>query len=120
MAKSDSKSGMLLLQESYNSLSSAPSPDIQFWDPAIPVAESVAKEAARIASLFVHVDKYDTHGEQVSPFILHLFYCSQAIYWEKARTTGDESAVIAVDNLTKALKIMDDRRWKVAGESLPC
>ncbi|KUJ19234.1 uncharacterized protein LY89DRAFT_612827 [Mollisia scopiformis] len=117
-------SGMLLLQESYISPISAPSPDIHFWDPTLPVAESIANEAARIARGFirivhdfVHSGKYNHPSELVSPFILHLFYHSQTIHWEKARTTGSESAAEGAKALTAVLKVMDDR-WKVAGEYL--
>lgn len=103
---------MLLLQESYSSFLKAPSPDIGFWDPNIPIAESVAKEAARIGRAFMSSKAPAT--EQVSPFILHLFYCSQAIYREKVRRTGSESAAEAAETLNKVLDVMDGR-WKVAG-----
>ncbi|KAE8454371.1 hypothetical protein EG329_005296 [Mollisiaceae sp. DMI_Dod_QoI] len=94
----------------------APSPDIHFWDPSIPVAESIAKEAARVSSVFMS-RKYPFPLEQVSPFILHLFYSSQAIFWEKARNTGSESAAEAAELLTRTLKVLEER-WKVAGEYL--
>jgi hypothetical protein len=109
---------MLLLQESYTGILNAPSPDIHFWDPTIPVAESIAKEAARVAVGFMSLKsplQDALPSELVSPFILHLFYCSQMIYREKARSTGSESAFQAVEVLTSVLKVMD-QRWKAAGE----
>jgi hypothetical protein len=38
---------MLLLQKPYTALLKLPSPEIEFWDPSIPVAECIAKETAR-------------------------------------------------------------------------
>ena len=107
-------SGMLLLQESYTSLLKVPSPDIQFWDPTIPVADSIAKEAVRVATAFLSV-RGPLPSELVSPFILHLFYCSHMIYTEKGRSTGSESALQATEVLSSGFKAMDER-WKAAGQ----
>lgn len=106
---------MLLLQESYSTMPVAPSPNIAFWDPTVPVAESIAKESARIAREFMYSGQYVLPSEVVSPFIIHLFYSSQVIYWEKARNTISEVAAEGAAELTKVLKVMDDR-WKVSGE----
>ncbi|KAF8861379.1 hypothetical protein BDZ45DRAFT_267259 [Acephala macrosclerotiorum] len=81
-------SGMLLLQESYSCMSKAPSPDIHFWDPTVSIAESTAREAARIATAFLSRDDVGPATEKVSPFILHLFYHAQVIYSEKAKRAG--------------------------------
>lgn len=57
-------------------------------------------------------------SELVSPFILHLFYTSQTILAEKARTTGSESTFQAAEVLTRVLKVMD-QRWKAGGKLWP-
>jgi hypothetical protein len=105
---------MLLIQESYSALAKVPSPDVYFWDPSIPVAESIAKESARIAVAFMTL-KGPLPFEEVSPFILHLFYCSQTIFAEKARIKGSESALQTVEVLTRVFRVMNER-WKAAGK----
>ncbi|CZR61428.1 related to fungal specific transcription factor [Phialocephala subalpina] len=108
-------SGMLLLQESYSCLCKVPSPDIHFWDPTISIAESIARESARIATSFLAKNDVGPATEKVSPFILHLFYHSQVIFLEKAKRTGIEAAAESVGVLSKVLVVMDER-WKAAGK----
>jgi hypothetical protein len=103
---------MLLLRESYTALLKVPSQDIEFWDPTIPVAEIIAKDSARRGAVFMALTG-PLPSEYVSPFILHLFYSSQTILVEKVRSTGSESALQAVQVLTRVLKAMD-LRWKAA------
>jgi hypothetical protein len=107
-------SGMLLLQESYSALPGVPSPDFKVWDPNIPVAENIAKESARVAVAFMAL-KGPLSSEEISPFILHLFYCSQTIFMEKARSKGSESALQTAEVLTRVLNVMNER-WKAAGK----
>lgn len=107
---------MLLLQESYSCLCKAPSPDIHFWDPTISIAESIAREAARIATAFLAREDVPAAAERVSPFILHLFYHARVIYSEKMNRMGREDIADGTDALRQVLVVMDDR-WKAAGKS---
>jgi hypothetical protein len=111
-------SGLLILQESYNSLPKHEAFSAEFCPPGMTISETVSKAIARMSKAYLS-QPGPLQVKGISPFVLHIFYETRALCSEQYRQTGREEYGRDAETLADIIGAVSTK-WKVGGKySIP-